>query len=474
MKHFLILLFCVPIFAMAQEGCTTGGPWPEVAFTPICDDTTQNITTGGWAGEYSPVNVIEGETYTFTSSIESDFITLADDQGETVYTTGTGSVTWTATATEELRFYLHVDADCGSESESRTRAVRCGSEPTEAPECPTLLQPQDEATGINYTGNVTLRWAPPTTGGIVSGFNIFMDTTDASTYLGQADGDAVWATIAGLEENTTYYWRVTAVNAAGESQDCEVFSFTTMSNPFPPYCGPLTFTYLTEPITRVTFAGIDNVTEAQGSSTVPHEIFLDMVAEVQAGETYPITFEGNTEGAHNNYFAVFIDWNQNGNFNDPGEQYFTDGSVYIFSSIGTDGVSVTAQITVPEDALEGTTRMRVKKDYGNFQTPANFDDPCFGGLYGQIEDYTVQVGTLSTIDVSANNRLHIYPNPTTDVINIRGAQIAQVQLYDMSGKQLRAHVENNRVDARQLLPGVYVLQIEDAEGNISTQRFIKK
>ena len=390
-----------------------------------------------------------------------------------VYTTGTGSVSWEATVTEELRFYLHLNSECGSENTDRARSVSCGSTPTEVPDCPTLTGPADGAVDVDYTGNVTLTWTPPTTGGLVSAYNIFIDTVDGTTNIGSTAGDAVWAEISGLAENTTYFWSVSAENAAGESMGCEVFSFTTMTNPFPPYCGPLTFQYLTEPITRVAFAGFDNVSEASGSSSVPHENYTHIVGSVVPGETYPITFEGNTEGGHNNYFAVYIDWNQNGDFNDAGEKYFIDGSVSIFASTGLDGISVTADISVPEDALLGETRMRVKKDYGNYQTPEYFDDPCYGGLYGQIEDYTVSVSTLGVNDVNMV-KAQIYPNPVKDALHISGMDVRDVKVYDITGKQLRAGLNGNSVQTAHLPAGVYVIQMTDAEGNVVSKKFIKK
>ncbi|MDO5656383.1 MAG: GEVED domain-containing protein [Flavobacteriaceae bacterium] len=474
MKRLLFALLCVPFITMAQEGCTSGSAWPTTAFTPICDATPQIITSGGWAGEYSPVNVVEGETYTFSSSRATDFITIADASGETVYSTGTGSVEYTATVSEELRFYLHLNSECESQSQDRVRSVQCGSEPTEIPHCPQITSPVNGANDVNYTGNVLLTWSPPTTGGLVSAFKIYIDTTNGTNFLGSTAGDAVWATITGLEENTTYYWTITAENAAGESMDCEVFSFTTISNPFPPYCGPLTFTYLTEPITQVIFAGIENVTEALGSNSVPHESFVHLTAQVQPGQTYPITMAGNTEGAHNNYFAVYIDWNQDDDFDDAGEKYFIDGSVSIFNSNGTDGVSVTANITVPANAPEGTTRMRIKKDYGNYQTPDQFDDPCFGGLYGQIEDYSLHVGTLSVNDITAKTQIQLFPNPVSDVLKIKGDEVKMLQIYDMSRKKLVHRANSNEINVSSLLPGVYIIQMTNADGKKTSKQFIKK
>ena len=108
-------------------GCLTGTLYPSTAFTPACYGSPQVITTIGWAGEYSNVNVVAGTEYIFSSSIDTDFITIANTGGTSVYASGTGSVTWTATANEVVRFYTHVDADCTTQSVSRSRIVQCGS-----------------------------------------------------------------------------------------------------------------------------------------------------------------------------------------------------------------------------------------------------------------------------------------------------------------------------------------------------------
>ncbi|MBC8882695.1 hypothetical protein H9X57_02695 [Flavobacterium piscinae] len=63
-----------------------GGQYPggEPFTATDCDGVTSNvITLLGYAGEYSLVNVTEGETYIFTSGT-SDFITISTDDGVTL------------------------------------------------------------------------------------------------------------------------------------------------------------------------------------------------------------------------------------------------------------------------------------------------------------------------------------------------------------------------------------------------------
>lgn len=139
-----------------------------------------------------------------------------------------------------------------------------------------------------------------------------------------------------------------------------------------------------EAITSVLFAGINNNTSA---TTGPgYEDFTSIVANVEPGGSYTMSLQGNTSGSYTCYFTVFIDWNQNGSLNDAGEM-FTIGSVT--SSNGSDGKIATSTIDVPMGAVVGATRMRVRKNFNSAYT-----NPCGNVSYGQVEDYTVMVGTL--------------------------------------------------------------------------------
>ena len=151
--------------------------------------------------------------------------------------------------------------------------------------------------------------------------------------------------------------------------------------PFPdPYCGPLDFTSAVEPITLVEVAGISNVTSAVVNGTPDHEDFTGISGDMEAGMSYPIALEGNTDGNFTNRFVVFIDWNQNGILNDAGEVYeITD---LLVNSTGVDGQQSNGTIDVPAGALAGTTRMRVKKQFGT----TNYLDPCLATGFGQAED----------------------------------------------------------------------------------------
>src|SRR5690606_27358251 len=150
----------------------------------------------------------------------------------------------------------------------------------------------------------------------------------------------------------------------GQAEDYSI----TVRNPAPEndnYCGPINYSYGTEPITYVNFAGIVNRSSASTSSP-DHEYFLELEATVDKNQEYEVVLEGNTNGNWTSSFSVFIDWNHNNSFEDLGERY-ERGTVT--HSTGEDGQQATASISVPMSAQSGTTRMRVMKMYSGNSYP---------------------------------------------------------------------------------------------------------
>ena len=341
--------------------------------------------------------------------------------------------------------------------------------PTTAPLCPTLVAPANNATAVNYTAPVALSWTAATTGSAATSYDVFLGTTPNPTTLLTATSTTT-ASAPGLLPSTVYYWRVIAKNAAGDSVGCTDFMFTTAANPFAPYCGPLLMTSAVEPITLVNFAGINNATTNTVNQTPAHEDFIATVGNVMQGGSYPITLKGNTDGPFTNRFAVFIDWNQNGILSDAGEVYAITQT--IVNSTGLDAIQATQILAVPTDALLGTTRMRVKKIFGT----TNYLDPCLGSGFGQVEEYSINVGALG-VDNNVRNSVKVYPNPVIDVVNIDAAsKVSNVQVFDLSGKIVSSHQLNavkNQINLSKLTPGIYIVNIK-TESGVQSMKIMKK
>ncbi|HCN49905.1 MAG TPA: hypothetical protein DIT10_12580 [Chryseobacterium sp.] len=257
----------------------------------------------------------------------------------------------------------------------------------------------------------------------------------------------------------------------------------TYTQPPISHCGPLSFVDFfgdpaDEPITLVNFAGINNVTSNEVGIGVSHEYFLNQIATVTQGQSYDITLKGNTGGDWEDSFVVFIDWNQNGTLNDPGEVY--EVAQTIQNSDGMDAIQAVQSIAVPADALPGNARMRVKKLYGTVDDDPSLIQPCIGGAFGQAEDYTVNViaSSMSTSEVAKKNTsFKVYPNPVTNTLSIDSqSKVKSVSIFDGTGRNVLTSEINQakfNLDLSKLSSGTYIVTAQTENGPQST-KVIKK
>ncbi|TYB74062.1 T9SS type A sorting domain-containing protein [Bizionia myxarmorum] len=233
-----------------------------------------------------------------------------------------------------------------------------------------------------------------------------------------------------------------------------------------------------EEITAVTFAGT-SITNTDIATVLIDE--TTTVVNVAAGETYALVVEGNTAGPFDTNIVAFIDWNQNDTLDDAGEIYELGP---LSDTDGTDGVSVTLDITVPTDAVLGTTRIRITKTYTDEDSPADvnacgitFD--AFGqgsyASYGQALDFTLSIAPLS-VDTFQLNALSVYPVPAHDVLHINyKSSISSVKIYNVLGQEVLAknsHSNNLQLDVSELASGAYIIKLV-SEGIEHTMRILK-
>lgn len=135
-----------------------------------------------------------------------------------------------------------------------------------------------------------------------------------------------------------------------------------------------------EAISKVTFSDINNSSERNSSG---YEDFTNITGNVSRGTNYPLVVDilGYNGGSADEIYAWF-DWNQNGDFTDAGEYVLLNK---------TSGLVGQATIAIPQDALSGETRMRIRVAYD-----ATSNVPCGTTRYGEVEDYTINVGGIST------------------------------------------------------------------------------
>ncbi len=82
-----------------------------------------------------------------------------------------------------------------------------------------------------------------------------------------------------------------------------------------------------------------------------------------------------------------------------------------------------------------------------------------------------------TLDLPARNyfEVAIYPNPATDIINLRSVEvIAEYQFYDSLGKVISfEQLDDKRIDISKLSAGIYFLKLKTIEGRQQVVKIVK-
>jgi len=131
-----------------------------------------------------------------------------------------------------------------------------------------------------------------------------------------------------------------------------------------------------EHVSRVEVGTIDNTSACDGYADYTY-----LSTDMQIGSGYPITVT-NGSAYTTDECGIWVDWNQDYDFDDPDEQISVFGGP----------ASYTATITPPSSALAGSTRMRIQITDTDTH-PAN---PCGFTQYGEVEDYTIAVTAPAT------------------------------------------------------------------------------
>lgn len=113
-----------------------------------------------------------------------------------------------------------------------------------------------------------------------------------------------------------------------------------------------------------------------------YAIFEDLNPLFISGETYPVMLRPGfgTPEQFSEQFRIWLDADQNGEF---------DEDELIFDSVLVEGDTVLlSELTIPVDAVNGSTRMRVSMAF--FEPPFG-QEPCGNVDFGEVEDYCVLI-----------------------------------------------------------------------------------
>jgi len=186
------------------------------------------------------------------------------------------------------------------------------------------------------------------------------------------------------------------------------------------YCASKGNSVADEYISKVQLGTINNPsTGGNGYSN-----FTAISTDLTKGNSNTITVTPTWTGSkYNEGYAVWIDYNQNGDFADSGEM--------VWSKAASQTTPVSGSFTVPSSALSGATRMRVSMKYNGIPTA------CEAFSYGEVEDYAVNItaGAPDTTAPSAPTSLiasgttssatNLSWNASTDNVGVTGYDVYQ-------------------------------------------------
>lgn len=339
------------------------------------------------------------------------------------------------------------------EVEDYTINLGGGSGPdTQAPTAPSNLT----ASNIAQT-TLTLSWNASTDNVGVTGYDVFM----GSSNLGSVTGTS--ANITGLSPATAYSFKVRAHDAAGNNSDfSNTVNVTTLSNSVT-YCSSRGNNTNDEFIDRVRLGSINNLSGNNGG----YADFTSISTTLAKGSSNTITITPKWTGSkYREAYRVWIDYNQDGDFNDAGEQ--------VYSRSRTTSSPISGSFTVPSSALTGATRMRVSMKYNAYPTS------CETFSYGEVEDYTVIISNSANNGITADPEnvqatLTLYPNPAKYSLNIslEDAIGKEYAIYNVMGQVVMKGIFVQRIDVSSLQSGVYMLEVTTDTDKI-IKRFVKE
>lgn len=202
-------------------------------------------------------------------------------------------------------------------------------------------------------------------------------------------------------------------------------------------------------------------------------LFIPNDLSITAGKSYTLALQpgGFTRARDTLYWRVWVDFNQDKDFNDPGEQVFQAKS---------RGRSTTVQgrLAFP-DSLAGTYRMRISLSRGAYV------DACGkGGIVLETEDYEWAITTpgtglvesalqLNPLGITAElgpPQLRIIPNPNAGLFTLQVPNTlqgeGQVLVFNSTGQQVHQAKLNfsaglpAQVRLLGQAPGVYFLRLQ--------------
>ncbi|WP_299272343.1 GEVED domain-containing protein [uncultured Psychroserpens sp.] len=364
-------------FAIEITGTLPDTEAPTAPTNLTASNVTQSSLDLNWTAATDNIGVTAYEIYQDNNLIATVSITSHQVSGLTDNT--------------NYAFYVIAkDAANNSSAASNTINVTTLELDTQAPTTPLNLLASNTT-----TTTVDLDWEASTDNIATVGYDIYQGAS-----LIAQDVLATTYQATGLSPETFYSFKVIAKDGANNtSMDSNEVGVLTLSGPAQTYCDSQSNNVNDEFISRVQLNTIDNTSDAQFYSD-----FTAMSTILRKGTQYTITVTPTWTGTiYNEAYAVWIDFNNDGDFEDSGEEVFTINP--------NQNTSVSGNFIIPSSATETDTRMRVSMKYNGVPTS------CEDFTWGEVEDYSIKLVGSNDLIYTNNTWIPYSPSPTTGTDN---------------------------------------------------------
>lgn len=383
----------------------------------------------------------------FNDANEQVYVSPSSNSSANPLTVNITVPTGTPAGSTRMRIALKRNAaasSCESFANGEVEDYTVNITPASAPVCATPSNLQSSGIG---TSDATLSWSS-----VSSALSYILRYREAGQTWNSITTSANSYTLSGLSSNTTYEWSVKSDCGSGnESAESSVISFTT-ANDTPPnanYCESRGNNAATEWIGRVTIGDLNNVSNNNSG----YGDFTNLTINANQGQNISFSLVPHFYlFGYSEYWKIWVDYNQDNDFDDVGELAFTSGG---------SSATVNGSFNIPASALTGSTRLRVQMKY-NASSSA-----CETFARGEVEDYTINIGGIGALTTNLTQYetlsiTSVYPNPATDVLRINGEfENAEYKIITMAGRQVQNGIINpgKALNIDALAPGSYILQL---------------
>lgn len=341
------------------------------------------------------------------------------------------------------------------------------------------LEPYNLSTTAITTNSAVLNWAQSSTvNNTNTGYSVSYRRLNTGNWIQLTNiynnPTAPYLNLTGLLPGTAYEWRV--------KRACAYFNSNYIYSQFVTLACISSGNNNAEWISRFSIGSINRLSVAEPGGYKSTGLSTNLV--IGSSGNAGLIRAGFPGTVRNQRFNVYIDFNRNGSFADPGEALINGSNASLINGTNIKNFS----INIPGTATAGPTAMRVIMRRNNSGSISS----CITGYQGEAEDYIVNLvasnRTVSgTTDKSPeiveierpSTMLSVSPNPSTgiftialrpgteairyEVANLQGSTIAQKNMYA---------VKQFTIDLSTAPKGMYLLRVINKQQKSETVKLI--